>query len=102
MPATLRAPDYTSSRVVRLVRLTGPASYATGGEALAAANFGLSRLEGLILSGPATNATTGIKFAAYNYTTGKLMWFTDPGIMVEETATTDLSAYTLDAVAFGA
>lgn len=86
--------DRTGSKIRKLIRVTGPTSYATGGESL---TLGLSRVE-LVLVDPATNGTD-LRLVAWDYTNSKLKWFDLAG--AEIAATTDLSAYALRAEVIG-
>lgn len=93
----------TEGRQTRYGRLTGPASYATGGEAFTAATVGLSRLDYLIVSG----VSEGGYAAAYDPSAGKVKWFEgdyDPaaaGPLTEVAALTDLDAESVDFIAVG-
>lgn len=78
--------DRSGGKARKLVRVTGPASYSAGGEAL---DFGLSRVE-VVLANHATNGTV-LRLVAWDYTNGKLKWFDLAGD--EITGATDLSTY---------
>ena len=94
----VRNPDGTHTRVRVLARVTGPSSYTAGGEAVAAKDFGLGKLEALIpSSGLAVNATTGTIGWAYNPVTGKIVYTDWAGS--EQSG--DLSAYKFDVEAVG-
>jgi hypothetical protein len=100
---TRNAPDYTSSRVHRVVTITGPSSYSTGGETLTAAMLGLSRLDALIFSGCVSDGANGIRFVTHDLTNGKLQWFEAEGTAVPECDNgEDQSAFTFKALAIGA
>lgn len=93
----------TEGRVARYGTLTGPASYATGGEAFTAATVGLSRLDYLIISG----MSEGGYGVAWDPSAGKIKWLEgdyDPaavGPFVECQATTDLDAESVSFIAVG-
>lgn len=89
--------DRTGSKTRKLGVLTGPTSYATGGEALAPSAFGLSRIE-VLLTDPASNGTD-LRIVKYDYTNGKVKWFDLAG--AEIAALTDLSAYSARFEAIG-
>ena len=74
--------------------LTFDASYATGGEAITAAEFGLRELENLQIPG-----TDGTLLFAWDRANGKIVVFDD--IASEESATTDLSHVTIRCTAYG-
>lgn len=89
--------DRTGSKTRKLGRLTGPTSYATGGEVLAPSAFGLNRIEVLLLD----HATNGVdlRVVQYDYTNGRVKWFDFAG--AEIAALTDLSAYSVRFEAIG-
>ena len=89
--------DHTGSKTRKLVRITGPASYTTGGETLAPSAFGLSRIV-LLLPDHATNGTD-LRVVQYDYVNGRVKWFDFAG--AEIAATTDLSAYSARVEAIG-
>lgn len=76
--------------------LTGESSYSTGGTALLASDFGLTRLDYVIAGGTAA----GTRWYAWNAATGKLLAFTSStGAQVANT--TDVSADKVSVVAVG-
>lgn len=84
-----------SLRIVSAV-FTGNSSYATGGDALTAADFGLSRLDFIVLGGNAT----GTRWYAWNAATGKLMSFvSSTGAQTANAA--DVSADKVAILAYG-
>lgn len=92
----------TEGRVVRPFTYTGPASYSTGGDAVTAADFGLSRLDYLIISGV---SETGYAWA-WDPSASKIkcLWVdttTDGAPLAEVTATTDLDAEIVHGFAVG-
>ena len=90
--------DTSGSKIRKFVRLTGPSSYATGGEALAPAAFGLSKII-LLLVTHASNGTD-LRLVLYDTTTSKLKWFDLAGAEIANA--TDLSAYSARAEVIGA
>lgn len=68
--------DSSSSFLRRVARWTGPNPYATGGEAITAATFGLGKIVA-ILGGTANDAAGALRLAVYNPTTGKIAWYVD-------------------------
>jgi hypothetical protein len=81
---------------------TGPASYSTGGDAVAAKDFKLSRLDFLVFSAAGEE---GYVFA-YDPSAGKIkaLWVdttTDGAPMAEVAATTNLSGSIVHGVAIG-
>ena len=86
--------DSSASFLRRVAQWKGPASYATGGEVVAASTFGLGRIIA-ILSGPAVDATTGVRLPVYNPTTGKIAWYLYDGTngITEVAALQNLSAF---------
>jgi hypothetical protein len=89
--------DRSGGKIRKLGRLTGPASYATGGEVLAPSAFGLTRIE-VLLTDHATNGTD-LRLVQYDYTNGTVKWFDLAG--AEIAPTTDLSAYSARFEAIG-
>ena len=90
------------NRVMRFGRYTGEASYTTGGEAVAAADFKLSRLDHLIINGTGEG---GYCFA-YDPSAGKIKAFwvdttTDGAPQAEVAAATDVSGSPVDVIAIG-
>jgi alpha-D-ribose 1-methylphosphonate 5-phosphate C-P lyase len=82
----------------------GPASYSTGGIAVAAADLGLRTVTSVLsctITTPATSAfTAGAAVAAvYNTSTNKVMFIGETG--VESTATTVLTGMTVRVIAVG-
>jgi hypothetical protein len=78
--------DRSGSKTRKILRVTGPTSYATGGEAL---DLGIGRPE-LVLPECATNGTD-LRLVQWDYTNKKLKWFDLAG--AEIAATTNLSTY---------
>lgn len=83
-------------------RYVGEASYTTGGEAVTAASFGLSRLDALILS----NVGEGGFAFSYDPSASKIkaMWVdttTDGAPLAEASSTTDVSGSPVDYIAIG-
>lgn len=73
-----------------IAQYTGPASYVTGGDPIAASDVGLGVLQLIKIA----NATDGTNFRtiAYSYATGKAIWFVGT-TGVEVAAAQDLSTY---------
>ncbi len=78
--------DRSGGKARKLVRVTGPLSYVSGGEAL---DFGLSRVE-IVLHGHGDNGTD-LRAVEWDYTNGKLKWFDFAG--AEIAGAVDLSTY---------
>lgn len=78
--------DKSGSKIRKFWRVTGPTSYATGGESL---TFGLGRVE-LVLADHATNGTD-LRIVQWDYTNNKLKWFDLAGS--EIAAAQNLSTY---------
>lgn len=91
--------DRMNSRMTRHLTLTGPASYATGGETVNPTNdFGLSdihRIDGIV-----RNAAGLILLLVYDRVNTKL-WYYVPNTGAEVANGTDLSGYTGEIVAYG-
>lgn len=112
MPVTYPAPGVKWGTDVGLghthvskFRYTGPASYTTGGEAVAAGAVKLGTIEEILsaVAIAATGAATAIIFA-YNSATGKMQAFWAPGAkaaLAEVDASTDLSDYAVTMLAIG-
>lgn len=86
--------DRTGSKIRKCVRVTGPTSYVTGGEAM---DFGLSNPE-IVLADDATNGTD-LRRVAYDYTNKKLKWFDYAGAEINNA--TNLSTYSARIEAIG-
>lgn len=94
-----RAFDLTSIHKLVFGFYTGPASYVTGGEAIAAGDLkNLGEIELLIFEA-AANATPIILIVRYSVSAGKALWFDLAGAQVANA--TDLSAYNARFIAFG-
>jgi hypothetical protein len=89
--------DRTGSKTRKVGRITGPTSYATGGEVLAPSAFGLSRIEVLLFD----HATDGIdlRVVRYDYANGRVKWFDFAG--AEIAPATNLAAYSARFEAIG-
>ena len=85
-----RAEDVRSTKRVISGVYTGPASYATGGDAFLPADVKLGQIHFLDLE-LATNGTV-VLLARYDYTNQKVKWFDLAGNEVANA--TDLSGYT--------
>jgi hypothetical protein len=89
------ARDRLNDRMVRQVRYTGPASYATGGEAVnSSADLGMAEVyavEGCIgnLSGA---VSTAIRVPFLDYANQKVQWFV-PNTGAEVAGAVDLSTF---------
>lgn len=77
-------------------KVTFDNSYPTGGEAMAASDFGLSQLYGVI---PMGSNTLGNRVLYWNQATGKMMLFTALG--TEATDSSDQSTIITNVVAVG-
>lgn len=89
-------------REMRPFAYTGPASYATGGDAVTAADFKLSRLDYLIF----TSAGEGGAVFGWDPSASKIMAFwvdttVDGAVMAEITASTNLSSNIVHGIAVG-
>lgn len=80
--------DKSGSKSRKFWQVTGPTSYATGGESL---SFGLGRVE-LVLADHATNGTD-LRIVQWDYTNSKLKWFDLAGAEIANA--TGLSAYSV-------
>lgn len=68
------ARDRLNDRMVRQVRYTGPASYATGGESVnSAADLGMGEVYGV--SGGVISDGSTTRLLWFDYANQKLMWF---------------------------
>lgn len=102
MPPTIdvtqfRMQDTSSDKRRAMGVYTGPASYATGGDAAAPGYFSLGQLHVLFFE-QATNGTV-ILLLKYDYTAQKVKWFDMAG--AEIAAATNLSTYTARFEAIG-
>lgn len=80
----------TGTRKRQGATYTGPASYATGGDALDATQWRLGSIDGFV--GLTISNGTAVLHGWYNRTTGTIMWFAAAGTEVSNG--TDLSTYT--------
>jgi acyl CoA:acetate/3-ketoacid CoA transferase alpha subunit len=92
-----------SNKYELIVDHTGPASYATGGETINAADFGIGGIETIAIhavSSPGGNGAT-VVFSTTAAPTGvavnsvKIKWFTTASMATESTAATNLSAQSI-------
>ena len=90
--------DRSGSFIRKIGLLTASSSYATNGETLAAQQFGMGKVDLLLLE-PFSNATPVIIFGKYDVTNGKLKFFDMAGAEISNA--TDLSAYTARFEAIG-
>jgi hypothetical protein len=85
--------------------ITFDSSYPTGGEAIAASDFGLTAIEAMFFSSDVLAATTALSVLSYDRTTGKVRAVGSngaaPAQLVEIANTTDLSAQISRVVVFG-
>lgn len=81
--------DKSATRLRRIVRYTGPVSYATGGESLTPDHTGMGRLHAI--HGTISNGSA-IRVGWYDRAAGKLKWFV-PNTGAEVGNATDLSGY---------
>lgn len=91
--------DNTHAHLVRVARWTGPVSYATGGEDVSPAVFGLGKVIALVGLAVITDGTT-VRIGAWNIATGKIQWFV-PNTNAEVAAAVNLSTFTGSLVVFG-
>ena len=89
--------DASNARQRRIGTITGPTSYATGGDPVTAAAFGLGRVE-IVLFEEFTNGTDVIS-ALYLPATGRLKFFAAAG--TESPNGTNLSTYSARFEAIG-
>lgn len=92
-----RAEDQSSTKRRIQGTLTGPASYATGGDSLVPNDIKLGQIHLIDFTQP-TNGTI-VASVAYDYTAQKVKWFVAAGTEVPNA--TDLSAYTCRFEAIG-
>lgn len=90
------------NRVARVFTYTGPASYATGGDAVTAGDFKLSRVDFIVFDNVGEAGHT----FAYDPSANKIMAFwvdttVDGAPLAEVTASTDLSGNIVHGVAYG-
>lgn len=81
-----------SDRLRIEIETTGPASYATGGEALDLANVGLTQIDSVTVCG-VPRSSTACRVASYDYTNNKLQWYDMAG--AEIAAGVDLSSFSV-------
>lgn len=78
--------DHSGSKIRKYFNVTGPTSYATGGETL---DFGMGTVE-LVLAEHPSNGTD-LRAVRWDYTNGKLKWFDWAGAEIANG--TNLSTY---------
>lgn len=81
--------DSSNAHIRKVGRMTGPASYATGGDPLTPGELGVGVVD-LLLCEPFDNGTA-ILLAVYQHSTSKLKFYDMAG--AEVTDATNLSAY---------
>lgn len=86
--------DRSGAKARKFFRVTGPTSYATGGEAL---SLGLSNVE-VLLADHATNGTD-LRIVQWDYANSKMKWFDLAGAEIANA--TNLSAYSARLEAIG-
>ena len=91
--------DASNSRIRKIGQYTGPASYVTGGDALAPSDLGVSHIE-LLLFEPAVNATPKTFTLVYDTANKKILWM-DPTTGLEVANATVLSGYSARFEAIG-
>lgn len=89
--------DASNARIRKIGNYTGPASYATGGDALVSGDLGMGRIEMLNFE-IATNGSV-ILIVRYDYVNNKVKWFDLAGAEVANT--TALGAYSARFEAIG-
>lgn len=85
------ARDRLNDRMIRQVRYTGPASYATGGESVNATND-LGMGEVFAVSGGLIGNGSAVRLVYFDYATQKLQMFV-PNTGAEVAAAVDLSGF---------
>lgn len=89
---------------MRVADITFDSSYATGGETLAASDFGLTSLVAIICCPAVKSDNTDAMAVTWNKSTGKLMLWRDAATniaLAQFTNTGDASAYTCRVLALG-
>lgn len=94
---TLQLQDASATRIRRIGIYTGPASYATGGDAFTPANIAMGKIDALLFETP-TNGTV-ILLVRFDRTNQKVKWFDLAGAEVANA--TDLSTYSTRFEAIG-
>jgi len=89
--------DHSGAKIRKLGRVTGPASYPTGGETGILAALGMSRVD-VFLVECATNGTD-LRLVLYNYANNQIKWFDLAGAEIANT--TNLSTYSARFEAIG-
>lgn len=88
----VRTRDVAGIRRRNIYQYSGPASYATGGDAVTPEDVGLGEIEGPTGLGIAINAGGTIRGLVYDHTNEKILWYVlNTG--AEVAATTDLSGF---------
>lgn len=90
--------DSSSGHLLRVARWTGPASYATGGEDVSPAIFGLGKIVAIV--GMQITDGTTMRLGVWNIATQKLQ-FIVPNTNAEVAAAVNLSAFSGAIVVFG-
>lgn len=89
------ARDRMNDRMVRQVRYTGPASYATGGESVnATADLGMAEVYTVVgeIGNVGGAVSTAVRVLHFDYANQKLQWFI-PNTGAEVAAAVDLSGF---------
>lgn len=86
---TLQLQDASATRIRRIGMYTGPASYATGGDAFTPANIAMGKIDAMLFE-HASNGTV-ILLLRYDRTNQKVKWFDLAGVEIANA--TDLSTY---------
>lgn len=91
--------DNVSTHKIQFVRYTGPASYATGGDAFAPSDAGFGNIDAIVPAGVAYDGTN-VRLLAWDKTNGKLVWIV-PDTNAEVANATDLSAFDVVLLVYG-
>jgi len=96
--STVRFHDAAGKRLRRVGIYTGPASYATGGDAFLARDVSLGALEHITF-GVARNSAGAIRLLSYDHAAGTVVWYDDAFTQIANG--TDLSGFTARFEAMG-
>jgi len=100
-PGTFDPHDKTGSKIVKYRLYTGPTSYTTGGDPIAASDVGLGTIDLVIPAGMAYDGV-GISSRILHWrgAAGTMVWFV-PNTNAEVANGTDLSAFIVRIMAIG-
>jgi hypothetical protein len=101
MPVTVNRAGVPGDLQVRYATYTGPASYATGGEAITPATFGFSSKIEMLQIQAADATAADLRIFVWDDTNSKIMIFTDIDTIAEAANASNQSSVRARMIAWG-